>query len=188
MRMLFTALVAAFLCLPAYAETYSRAMAGTGFDIDYQGDTIHYGDERGYAAAVAVGTEIAEYKDFSFAVEGEALWMRAPFDTGKGFENMTSMGLMANGIVRLDPGGFARPYVGGGAGIAANTFNGDTYRRGFNWQAIGGVNLKLNRRVSFDVQYRYLGNDDLRFDDSSQRHHVMMAGVTVCISRCWEFW
>lgn len=203
MRILITAFMAAFLCLPAYGETYVRGMAGTGFDWNYEHNTITYGARNGYVVTGAIGTEIGEAEDFSLALELETTYLRAPIDDLEVDADLNTLGILANGLVRYDPGGKARlrPYVGGGIGLAVNSYQEEGRDRnsvsdpGLAWQAIGGVNIKLSRFVSFDVQYRYMGQDLLSVGDkiendhfSAPRQHVALAGVTVCFQKCWKYW
>lgn len=203
MRILITAMTAVFLCLPANAETYLRGMGGTGFDWSYKHNDFTIETRNGYFVAGAVGTEFAEYGDLSFAVEGEVTYLRSPVDNSKADSDLSSVGFLANGLVRYDPGGNipVRPYAGAGLGLAVNSFQfegpdtGSMADPGLAWQVIAGTNFKLNRFLSLDVQYRFLGQDLLSVGDKIEndhfeepRQHAVMAGITMCFQKCWDYW
>ena len=89
--------------------------------------------------------------------------------------------LMANLMLRY-PKGMIRPYIGGGVGWSWGEFPGsgaeDETSNAFGWQALAGINLAINQRLSADFAYRFFKSTYNIGDlDATATDNIILVGL-----------
>ena len=159
---------------------------------------IGYGASNGLRAELELGYRSSswnEWEDLRHAANGE------PVDTGdlrvetiKG--ELTTLSLMANGIMAFDASWGLRPYVGAGIGFArqdassdgaVTTWNGFEYEsEGFSdedtvmaYQAMAGVTYPISEKSEARLGYRYFatGEADIDGTKADYRSHNVEVGI-----------
>ena len=83
-----------------------------------------------------------------------------------------SLSLMANVLFDVGVGENFYPYIGGGIGLANNSWNDvtvptspvwDDSQKKMQWQAIIGLEMPINAQTHWFADYRYIGSTDNRF-------------------------
>ena len=93
--------------------------------------------------------------------------------------NVDARSLMVNGFYDFNRGGRFQPYVGVGVGYAkvdADTVDDSNWA----WQALAGIGMEINDRLTLDVGYRYFNVDELEFAsvaDASYTHQAVTVGL-----------
>ncbi|MGE4065058.1 MAG: outer membrane beta-barrel protein [Rhodospirillaceae bacterium] len=83
-----------------------------------------------------------------------------------------SLSLMANVLFDVGVGENFHPYIGGGIGLANNSWNNvtvptspvwDDSQKKMQWQAIIGLEMPINAQAHWFADYRYIGSTDNGF-------------------------
>lgn len=144
---------------------------------DTTGDTADVSYKAGFALSGVAGYEIGN----GLRLEGELAYKNADLDRirvagGSGDVNsdVWSLGFLANAFYDIKTGSMVTPYLGGGIGFASvnvgdGTINGirvwkksdDT---AFAYQAVAGLGFEINKNVAVDLNYRFYGTEDVKFE------------------------
>ncbi|MEQ1708726.1 MAG: outer membrane beta-barrel protein, partial [Terricaulis sp.] len=187
MRKLLSTL--ALAALMAGAATSAQAMEGwygradVGYSVDGEVDVSFFDGEEtfsdtadlddGWMADVGVGYAYGN----GFRAELELAERNNEVNSTS--TDVDARSLMVNGFYDFNRGGRFQPYVGVGVGYAkvdADTVDDSNWA----WQALAGVGVEINDRLTLDVGYRYFNVDDLEFAsiaDASYTHQAVTVGL-----------
>ncbi len=138
------------------------------------------------------------YKYKYFRIEGEYIYRDKSDDdyeeyfagmyTGYNHTTIESDSFMLNAYLDLMPNYWISPYIMGGIGVSRLEFQsydvnwgGDKYnniehdKTNFSWQWGGGLSLRLNRCLNFDMGYQYMNFNKL--NKAEVNAHVYYAGL-----------
>lgn len=133
------------------------------------------------------------YKYKYFRVEGEYVYRDDDEDEIKNATvgiatnkyTLESDSFMANAYFDLMPNYWISPYAMGGIGVSRVKFTNKDYAPGveakkwddnmFSWQVGGGLSLRLNRCLNFDMGYRYIDMGDI--DNADITAHEWYGGL-----------
>lgn len=156
---------------------------GTGADVSY---------DPGFSLSAVIGHEFG----MGLRLEGEVNYKMADTDKFKsqlGTRNLDSdfrsLGMMVNAFYDFQPSMAFTPYVGAGLGFAninmssadvngSRIWNSDS-ATAFAYQIGFGGNVMINRRMAFDLGYRYFGTNDFDIDrvSSNLSSHNILFGL-----------
>ncbi|WP_233352553.1 outer membrane protein [Glycocaulis alkaliphilus] len=203
-RLLTAAAVGAFLALPSVAAAqegwYVRGALGYGAPGDSDVSGIQLPVRR-----ISGKSSVREALALGYQFDGG---FRADLELAHRYNNTGAIGnlpqsassvhawsVMLTGIYEFNQGGWARPYVGAGAGIVDSYFSGAgllstnvpfTVRdndQSFAYHALAGVAFSLTQNLMLDVEYRYFGYGRTNYDTpynvsvNALRGHEAWAGL-----------
>ena len=92
--------------------------------------------------------------------------------------NVIATSVMLNGFYDFNRDGSFRPYVGVGVGYA-NVAVGEPDDSNWAWQAMAGVAIPVNDRMTVDIGYRHFNVDDLDYTSrkSDYTHEAVTLGL-----------
>ena len=100
--------------------------------------------------------------------------------------DLSVLSLMGNGYFDFNLNPTVKPYVMAGIGMAnvtldSNDLDVDDSDSVFAYQVGAGVGFALNKKVTLDISYRYMGTEDAKIDgvDVEYGSHNILAGVRV---------
>lgn len=138
------------------------------------------------------------YKYKYFRIEGEYIYRDASdedykinvagIDAGYNHTTIESDSFMLNAYLDLMPNYWISPYIMGGIGVSrlefqsydvnmtgVKYFNIEHDKTNFSWQWGGGLSLRLNRCLNFDMGYQYMNFNKL--NKAEVNAHVYYAGL-----------
>jgi len=139
------------------SNVYVSVLGGPTFDPDLMFNGTKVPMDTGFNAGGRVGYRLDDMLPVQgFAVEFDGFYNQNHYSGTP--SRLASGSLMGNLVYRFDTGTAFGVYGGGGVGAVQSSFNG----RGFDnsstvlgWQALGGVDYRLNANTSFFTEYRY---------------------------------
>lgn len=168
------AILASILALPAAAaEKESGVYLNVGIGANWAESVDPKVDGVAVSADLDVGARLGAGVGYNFnkylGVEFDTGFLWNEFDDFDG--SLSHIPLMVNGVFRFANDSKFEPYLGGGIGgscniLYINDFGIDDADTDFNfaWQALAGVRLKLGKRVSLGVGYKYFGTSSSSYD------------------------
>lgn len=199
----------------AYIFGYGGVDTGTHYDTTGAFDDPYYGGyapfdptaipinsdlDNGWTAGGGVGVYSGIFGGSRFELEGSytnnenGYLSYAGFELPADFEFETSA-VFVNYLKEIPLGRFCG-YVGGGAGYAETTFNGDissvpysSTDGGFAWQLIAGIDIPITDSLALFTQYRYMVLSELahttdfgdftQVTDDNPTSHAVLFGARV---------
>jgi OOP family OmpA-OmpF porin len=172
--------------------------AGSRFDYDDPPGTLtgqtNVNFRLGFGVAASVGYRWTD----SMRLEAELSYRSAGLDNMGAFDatgTQKALSLMANVLLDVGEGENFHPYIGGGIGLANNSWNNvtvptspvwDDSQKKLQWQAIVGLEMPINPQTHWFVDYRYIASTDNAFNTippQARAHgidlssHNLMVGV-----------
>ncbi len=138
-----------------YVNIFGGAAFAKREKIDHVKTKLH----TGYAA----GGSLGYVTPWNFSVEGESTYRRHTikkvYDHDRHLRargHFSSLSYMANLICKNPLHFWLEPYLGAGIGYAHSLHTLKSHgKRGFAWQAMGGVAFAIAYHVDFNLEYRY---------------------------------
>lgn len=135
----------------------------------------------GYTVAAAAGYRWNDYMRFEaeLGYRSTGLDNIGPEDAEG---SQSALSIMGNILFDVGVGTNFQPYIGGGVGLANNSWNSvktptspvyDDNDKKLQWQAIVGLELPLNLQTKWFVDYRYIGSVDNEFNTIPARARVV---------------
>jgi len=194
-RVAFIAGLLVCFATPALSAQGPYVSASVGVTMPNDSDVNDQGfdDELAYDAGFAIGAALG-YNLGVGRLEGEIAYKSVDLDeyTAQGLGTFSVNGdssllsFMANGYYDIDASPVLKPFLMGGIGLAQFSIDSsdlavDDDDTVFAYQVGAGLGIVLNKQVTLDVSYRFMGTSDADITgaDVSYDSHNFLAGVRV---------
>jgi len=162
---LIVPLVLIFITTPALAmEKYFSLSSGIFLpdktrSVDADFNPLQSSYDAGWGVAGTIGMAL----DNGFRLENELVYRQA---AARGLdEDLWALGWLVNIWFDIRNKSSITPYLGGGFGVGlgrvASPGPVDNYGQGIAYQAGGGLDFRIDTKMSFDLGYRYFGISDI---------------------------
>jgi len=160
----------------------------TASGFQYASGTVNY--DLGYGIAAAIGYRWSDTVRLELELSHRAAGLddivRSDVGSEEAAGRQSSVGVMANILFDVGVGQNFYPYIGGGVGLANNSwsnvstptsppFFNDSDKR-LQWQAILGLELPVSERTNWFVDYRFVGSEGNVFNSNPVGSRVAEIG------------
>ncbi len=161
-------------------KMYLKLFGGANWSPDLSLNGVKRQTDTGYNLGAALGWNLTP----NFALEGELFYDRSGYKTVAPAADISSLGLMVNGIYTFETGSAFKPYVGAGIGYSKLGYHTAAFDRkdwAFTWQAMAGARVAINEKVELFGEYRFRDANEAKdgLTKWDYKANVVSAGVRV---------